>query len=195
MSWTQKAAKQLSKDLSYYLRHKPWEAELIPDEAGWVPVAELINALNDTYAGLVTLDAIKEVIRTTIDAGGKDRFEISEDETRIRARYGHSFKVLPPDEPSAVVPHILYHGTTVHAAALIEASMSIKPMQRQFVHWATEVDLARTIAKRHGGKKRAMFFLDAAAAHAEGIDFYDCKNGIWLTPEVPLRFTTRGPDF
>ena len=36
---------ELSKEISYALRHVPWEYELEMDEEGWVSV-ELLDALN-----------------------------------------------------------------------------------------------------------------------------------------------------
>lgn len=37
---------ELSKEVSYALRHAPWEYELEMDENGWVEVNQLIEALN-----------------------------------------------------------------------------------------------------------------------------------------------------
>lgn len=38
---------QLSKEISYALRHAPWEYELELDEEGWVNVKNLLTALNE----------------------------------------------------------------------------------------------------------------------------------------------------
>ena len=37
---------RLSKEISYALRHAPWEYELEMDEEGWVPIAQLLDALH-----------------------------------------------------------------------------------------------------------------------------------------------------
>ena len=37
---------ELSKEVSYALRHAPWEYELEMDEEGWVSVEQLVDALN-----------------------------------------------------------------------------------------------------------------------------------------------------
>lgn len=37
---------ELSKEISYALRHAPWEYELEMDEEGWVSVEQLLDALN-----------------------------------------------------------------------------------------------------------------------------------------------------
>lgn len=36
---------ELSKEISYALRHAPWEYELEIDEEGWVPIAQLLDSL------------------------------------------------------------------------------------------------------------------------------------------------------
>ena len=38
---------ELSKEISYALRHAPWEYELEMDEEGWVSVEQLLDALNN----------------------------------------------------------------------------------------------------------------------------------------------------
>lgn len=38
----------LSREISYALRHAPWEYELEMDEEGWVPVEQLLDALHRT---------------------------------------------------------------------------------------------------------------------------------------------------
>ena len=39
---------KLSKEISYALRHAPWEYELELDVEGFVPVEQLINAINES---------------------------------------------------------------------------------------------------------------------------------------------------
>ena len=37
---------ELSKEISYALRHAPWGYELEMDEEGWVPIEQLLDALH-----------------------------------------------------------------------------------------------------------------------------------------------------
>ena len=39
---------ELSKEISYALRHVPWEYELELDEEGFVPISQLLDALNES---------------------------------------------------------------------------------------------------------------------------------------------------
>ena len=80
--------KELSKEISYALRHAPWEYELELDEEGFVPIEQLLHSLNQggNYVDdrPVTKEDLEEIIRTS----DKKRHEIVGD--RIRALYGHS---------------------------------------------------------------------------------------------------------
>lgn len=39
---------ELSKEMSYALRHAPWEYELEMDSQGFVPMGQLVAALDET---------------------------------------------------------------------------------------------------------------------------------------------------
>ena len=76
---------ELSKEISYALRHAPWGYELEMDEEGWVPIEQLLDALhrkNDWKS------ITQEDIQQMIDISEKKRHEIVG--SRIRAFYGHS---------------------------------------------------------------------------------------------------------
>ena len=94
---------ELSKEVSYALRHAPWEYELEMDEEGWVSVEQLVDALNKDMKWIGTSE---DDLLVMIDKSEKKRHEISGG--KIRAFYGHSIpmhikkeKMIPPD--------ILYH--------------------------------------------------------------------------------------
>jgi putative RNA 2'-phosphotransferase len=75
---------ELSKEISYALRHAPWEYELELDELGFVPIAQLLHALNESgaYEREITQGDLEEIIATS----EKKRHEIVDD--KIRALYG-----------------------------------------------------------------------------------------------------------
>ena len=52
---------KLSKELSYALRHAPWEYELELDEQGWVDISQLLVALHES-PGCVTEDDLEHMI-------------------------------------------------------------------------------------------------------------------------------------
>lgn len=55
---------ELSKEISYALRHAPWEYELEMDEAGWVLTEQLLDGLRrKPQWRTVSADTLREVIR------------------------------------------------------------------------------------------------------------------------------------
>ena len=63
---------RLSKEISYALRHAPWEYELEIDENGWVDVEQLIASLReDAKWENVSVEDINEAL----EASDKKRHE------------------------------------------------------------------------------------------------------------------------
>lgn len=100
-----KILEKLSKEISYALRHAPWKYELEMDEEGWVPIAQLLDALHrsEKWKNISGSD-LKEMI----EKSEKKRHEIKEG--RIRAFYGYSIPMKIWKEEKTP-PDILYHGT------------------------------------------------------------------------------------
>jgi putative RNA 2'-phosphotransferase len=175
---------QLSKFLSFVLRHKPDAIGLSLDAEGWAGIDDLIakgNAAGTRFGR----DDLLNVVATS----DKKRFSLSPDGLRIRAAQGHSVPVelgLAPREP----PPVLYHGT---AARFVEAILGqgLKPQSRQQVHLSLDEITAHRVGQRHG--KPVIFKIDAARMHAQGFKFYVADNGVWLTDEVPPEFLSRAP--
>ncbi len=173
----------ISKEISYALRHHPEEFGLTPDEQGFVPVDELLAALNARHPGRqpVTRADLEEIVATS----PKQRHQISGN--RIRALYGHSFATRIEREP-ATPPDVLYHGTTRRALASI-LQQGLLPMGRQYVHLSTNVAMAREVGARRDAHP-AILLVDAKAAASDGVRFYRGGNDVWLADEVPPEYLT-----
>ena len=171
----------LSREVSYALRHAPWEYGLELDEKGFVPVEQLLSALNEDPRRErdVTEEDLREIIRTS----DKQRHEIVGD--RIRALYGHSTPVKISRETTEP-PAVLYHGT---ARRFLDAIMAegLRPMSRQFVHLSADVDTARQVGLRRDAAP-VIFTVDAKAASADGIPFYRGNDKVWLADAVPAKY-------
>lgn len=167
---------RVSKLLSRVLRHTPELAGLTLDHAGWTRVDELLTGLRRLGVDLSRAE-LEDVIR----GGDKERFELSPDRSRIRARYGHSV-VVAPGYPPADPPPVLYHGTPERNVASIRAG-GISRMGRQLVHLCEDVAAARRVGARRG--RPFVLVVDAAGMAAEGAVFHRLPGGIWLTAEVP----------
>ncbi|HTE94834.1 MAG TPA: RNA 2'-phosphotransferase, partial [Bradyrhizobium sp.] len=76
---------ELSKFLSFVLRHKPDAIGLVLDAQGWVSVDELVQKGNAAGTRF-SRDNLLQVVETS----DKKRFSVSADGQRIRAAQGHS---------------------------------------------------------------------------------------------------------
>ncbi|WP_344836743.1 RNA 2'-phosphotransferase [Actinocorallia longicatena] len=172
----EKKVVKVSKYLSKHLRHEPERLGLVLDDAGWVPVADLLAACG-SRGMTISLDELRHVVATN----NKRRFSFSADGLLIRADQGHSVPVdlaLPVTAP----PPLLYHGTVAAALPAIRAE-GLRPMNRHDVHLSPDVETARAVGARRG--KPVILVIDAQRMADDGHEFRVSTNGVWLTPEVP----------
>ena len=161
-----------SKFLSYVLRHKPDAIGISLDPEGWANIEELI-AKADIPLDLDTLSKVVAISE-------KKRFAISADGRSIRANQGHSIAVnlgLEPAEP----PELLYHGTATRFLESIR-EQGLLPKNRQYVHLSVDHDTAFNVGQRHG--KPIVLTIPALKLHRQGHQFFQAKNGVWLTERV-----------
>jgi putative RNA 2'-phosphotransferase len=173
-------SKEISKFLSYVLRHAPDSIGLNLDANGWADVDELLAKAADKAGRRIDLDTLRGVVAEN----DKQRFTLSEDGRRVRAAQGHSVAVdldLAPSEP----PPRLYHGTATRNLDAILAE-GLKPGRRLQVHLSLEPETARKVGARHG--KPSVLTVDAGAMHGDGHQFFRADNGVWLTDSVPARY-------
>ncbi|KAK6428950.1 tRNA 2'-phosphotransferase [Oleoguttula sp. CCFEE 5521] len=158
---------QISKTMSWLLRHGAEKEGLTFTSSGFLPVSAVLQ--NQKLKSLkVTFDEVKEVVKEDAKgrfslvtaaslAAGKDAGEdVSAvtgqvDETSndpkdwlIRANQGHSLKIEDADGLLTPItadnmPAMVVHGTTRSAWPLILASGGLKPMGRNHVHFATDL--------------------------------------------------------
>lgn len=159
------------KKLSYLLRH---DKSYAFDEHGWREVNDLVA--NHGF----TMEELREIVATN----NKQRYEFSEDMTRIRARQGHSIQV-DAELSEATPPDMLYHGT---AKAFVKSIMSqgIQKGNRLYVHLSTTIDVATKVGERHG--EPAVLAIDAKRMHEDEIKFFLSRNGVWLTEFVDAKY-------
>lgn len=171
--------KNVSKFLSYILRHNPQKYDLVIDKQGWVSVDDILTASKRDGHPL-TRETIEEVVVTN----NKKRFSFSEDGTKIRANQGHSIKVDLGLEPSTP-PKELYHGTAIKNLESIKVS-GLKKMNRHHVHLSPDKETAKTVGGRHG--KPIILTIHTEAMLADNHQFFISHNGVWLTDSVPVAY-------
>lgn len=171
---------ELSKEISYALRHAPQKYGLILDEQGWVPVDDLICSLKkqEKYSALTRQDIVDMILTSE-----KKRHELVGD--LIRAMYGHSTEdkikmdaVEPPD--------ILYHGTAhKFLRKILEQGLISK--DRQYVHLSQDKETAMIVGKRRDADP-VVLRIDAVTAWKDGLNFYHGNDTIWLADGIPSKY-------
>ena len=170
----------LSKEVSYALRHAPWKYELEMDENGWVPIEQLLKGLHksEKWNSICAKD-----LSIMIEKSEKKRHEIKNG--NIRAVYGHSLprKILQEEK---MPPNILYHGTARRFfKSIIENGLL--PQGRQYVHLSQDIETARSVGSRHDDKP-CILIVDAKVAWEAGVKFYFGNDKVWLADAIPAKY-------
>jgi putative RNA 2'-phosphotransferase len=170
---------RVSKFLSFVLRHQPEAIDLELDSGGWAYIDDLVEKSMESRRPLTA-----ELIREVVEKDEKQRYALSEDGQKVRARYGHSIEIdlgIDPIEP----PEILYHGTVSRHLGAIHMNGIVKG-GRQYVHLSPDIETAIEVGRRHG--RPVVLEVMAREMHNEGVNFYRIENGIWLTEDVPPKY-------
>ncbi|WP_208292959.1 RNA 2'-phosphotransferase [Naumannella halotolerans] len=170
----------LSRAASHAFRHEPWVYELELDEEGWVPVDQLLAALNEKGGAWRSVG--RPALRQMLRSATKRRHELRDD--RIRALYGHSVPGRIQREEAAP-PGLLFHGTAPETWRQLQIN-GLLPMGRQFVHLSVDRETAASV----GGERVPIrsFFPLAPAAVLSGAKVYQGNELVWLADAVSAQF-------
>lgn len=174
---------KLSKEMSYLLRHHPEALNLKLDSQGFVPISQLLKAINNE--GKYDKKITRHDIDALIEQSEKKRYEIVGD--KIRATYGQSFqqevKLVEADPPD-----ILYHGTAWRSLTSIH-KQGLLPMKRQKVCLSVDRPTAEMVGRRHEhGGEPAVLIVHAKEAQKAGIKFYPSNDTTWQSDPIPRKF-------
>ena len=172
--------KNVSKYLSFILRHKPEEIGLTLDEQGWA-------AIDDVIAKTTVHTLTRELIELVVETNDKQRFAINSEKSLIRANQGHSIDV---DLGFVAVdpPEFLWHGTAQRFEESILEKGLIK-QKRHHVHLTESQSVALSVGGRDG--KPVLFKILSQQMHEAGYKFYKSTNNVWLVDAVPFQFLVR----
>ncbi len=167
--------RQLSKRLSWLLRHGARETGIAMDAAGWVSVADAMAHADLTRAQL------EEVVHTNT----KRRIQL--DGERVRACQGHSLSGTPVTLDALEASWTrwtggepLFHGTFRGAVEGI-AKDGLRPQKRTHVHLAPDMD--SPVGKRSG--VGLVLEIDPAICRGRGQPIFEAPNGVILVRAVP----------
>lgn len=174
-----RALVELSKFLSWVLRHRPDAVGITLDDAGWTDVDTLLAQARAHGRPLT-----RELLERIVAESPKQRFALSEDGRRIRASQGHSVEVELGYEP-ATPPEVLFHGSVARNMAAIRTD-GLRKMSRHHVHLSPDEATARSVGGRRG--EPVILRVAAGRMHREGHIFFRSANGVWLTEHVPPEY-------
>lgn len=166
---------QVSKQMSYILRHDPASVGLSLQVGGWVEVEDLTSAL-----GISTRELMK-----IVKEDSKGRYSVQDG--KIRANQGHSIPV-DLELSDMFPPEILFHGTVERALKSIFEEGLLR-QKRHAVHLSPNPETASDVGKRRG--KPVILSIKAGEMSRQGFIFQVSENGVWLTSEVPPAFIER----
>ena len=171
MKQEQKNLIRKGKQLSFLLRH---DTEYRFDEHGYREVQDLVQ--NHGF----TKDEIVELVETN----DKQRYEFNDDNSKIRARQGHSVNINV-DLKETLPPDVLFHGTATRFLPSIKEKGILK-MSRNYVQLSENFDIAMEVGKRHG--KPVVLAVDTKTMREDGVKFYLSNNNVWLTEFVNSKY-------
>ena len=169
---------QLSKTMSYILRHHPQDFGLELEIDGTVAVPDLVQALQQKFDNINKKD-----IEKVVQEDEKGRFSFLEKGKKIRANYGHSVEGINLDYEPIIPPSILYHGTASRFKNSI-LKEGLKSMNRRYTHLSETYEEAEKVGKRRDPEP-VIFKVEARRTYTEGHDYFKTGKGIYLTDEVP----------
>lgn len=174
---------EISKFLSYILRHHPEAIGISLDPDGWVEITTLLSAAQSDGK-----EISHALLLEVVASNDKKRFSISDDGLRIRAAQGHSVGNVEIKYQATTPPELLYHGTATRFIASI-MQQGLIPGSRQYVHLSADLGTAKKVGSRHGVP--TILQVAASEMQAAGFEFFQADNGVWLCKNVPVEFLTR----
>lgn len=170
----------LSKFVAYALRHNPEHYGLKINKEGWVSVESLIEA-GLKYNHNLNVSKINEIVVNC----NKKRFQLSENQSQIRAVQGHSYQNVNLSFTKKNAPEFLYHGTiTTYLPSII--STGLNKQLRHFVHLSSDIKTATSVGMRHG--ELVMLKIKSREMENDGYEFNISENNVWLVSEVPSKY-------
>ncbi|ATW25303.1 RNA 2'-phosphotransferase [Candidatus Formimonas warabiya] len=171
---------KLSKEVSYALRHAPWEYELELDGEGWVDITQLLSSLHECKEWQ---ELNEQDLHVMIEKSDKKRHEIACG--KLRALYGHSIPQKVLKEPKAP-PEILYHGTARRFIQAIKEK-GLLPQNRQYVHLSVDTETALQVGKRRDDEP-ILLRICALEAWNTGVKFFLGNDKVWLADSIPSKY-------
>jgi len=165
---------ELAREIALILRHEPERLDLVMNDDGWVPMESLLTGFEKMTPYQITLEEILDAVTNA----NRGRFDISDDETALRALVGHTtekvrYKVIEP--PSQVLFRV---ESRRHYRSLSE--YGIQPMRRKYTEIFDDFGAAIADGKRRRIKTPMVISILARQAYHDGTVFYERDSSIFV---------------
>ncbi|CAI4050818.1 hypothetical protein SKDZ_15G0540 [Saccharomyces kudriavzevii ZP591] len=184
---------QISKALSYLLRHAAIKENLTIESNGYTPVAELL-----THNRLKTHKCTLNDIHRIVKENDKQRFHIKTSETGeewICATQGHSIKSIQPSDEVLIpitelsqLPQELIHGTSLQSTIKIFKSGAILPMGRNHVHLSPGMLHAKGVISGMRSSSTVYIFIDCHfPSFFQDLKLFRSLNNVYLSSKISIQ--------
>jgi 2'-phosphotransferase len=178
---------QISKALSYLLRHGAVKERLNIDSDGYVTLSEILQ-----HNRIKTHKATVEDIQRIVDNNDKKRFDVRKRESDgsllICATQGHSLKTITNNNLQLLndgeYPEYLIHGTTKKNLQLILGSGGLSKMNRNHIHFTSKLISDEASVSGLRNFSTVLIFLDVSKIQQNGIKFYKSLNDVYLSEGI-----------
>lgn len=175
---------QISKTLSWLLRHGAIERKLSMRDDAYVPLSEV---LAQPEFNNININDIKYIVETN----SKKRYTLTNENgiVLIKANQGHSAEIGEQIDQSHAFELITepfnkcLHGTDRKAWKLIEKT-GLNRMKRQHIHFTNKEPSDATVISGARSNCSVLIYIDMARAMADGIKFYLSANKVILTEGI-----------
>lgn len=189
---------ELSKAMTYVLRHAARSLGLSVKEDGFVLVDQLLGCVR-----LLPFAATSEEVQRVVAWERKQRFLLkrSGEQMWVRANQGHSMKCVRDHAllrrltlEDASLPDEVVHGTYLRHWPLIR-QQGLKVGHRNHVHFALRLGMDGEVVSGARADIEVAIYLDVRALISAGIPLFESSNGVFLSPgakgAVPASFFRR----
>jgi len=171
---------QISKTLTWLLRHSAWQEGLYIDEEGFVLVKEILDYMNYYEPKTLNFTRLKQIV----DDNDKKRFlmeKSSDGQWKIRANQGHTMKRVKKLQLELVKScPVCIHGTYFKSWKLIVAT-GLSRMGRNHIHMCTGIPGSSKVISGMRYSAQVAIYINVAKAIKNGIKFFKSSNGVILS--------------
>jgi putative RNA 2'-phosphotransferase len=171
--------------MSYVLGNRPYEYGLVPDSEGYIPLKDLLKAINEEPAmAYVRESHVREVLLHDRDG------VFAVDGKRIRSNE-RRFSAAGEEQEYVAPPKILYKGIKRKAYPHV-LKAGLLSGEKEYVVLTSTKELALRIARRYD-QDPVILEIRARAAHDKGIPFYLFGGSLYLADSISVDFLTGPP--